>query len=409
MNYYHFEQEGPQVFKTKNRPSGAVDSGVEPSTSKSQLKGRQLAHRDQTSPEHIGLETVFNNDTEKEQTYNFKFDKTRRATVSVNYQRGYSIGGNANFSLGLPKVMADSSLGAGMNMSLQRGYYIGGNANFSLGLVPKVMADSSLGAGMNMSLQGLGGVNLLYGLAGGCVRLRCVDLLSCCAVVDVRGDDPLAVSAALRSERGNGCEAGPAGRQRSARRSVPAGLTMRELVMAIAAMFRAVGCDLVAGAVVVSSPVVVTKSTGETFEESIVTSANSQITVDKHSHYVASVVMEERSLLAEFELDMIMSLPAKRAPVYIRSKSSGELVFVYSVNNLPDLFEECPDVRKVKDADGMVKADAVQFHIEGLVDGMQLSSHVINLSGRSLEGGPGEASAAAELKEGGRDGGERSP
>ncbi|KAL8599181.1 hypothetical protein ACOMHN_007897 [Nucella lapillus] len=51
-------------------------------------------------------------------------------------------------------------------------------------------------------------------------------------------------------------EAGPAGRQRSAQRSVPAGLTMRELVMAIAAMFRAVGCDLVAGAVVVSSPVV---------------------------------------------------------------------------------------------------------------------------------------------------------
>ncbi|KAL8560356.1 hypothetical protein ACOMHN_006087 [Nucella lapillus] len=55
-------------------------------------------------------------------------------------------------------------------------------------------------------------------------------------------------------------EAGPAGRQRSARRSVPAGLTMRELVMAIAAMFRAVGCDLVAGAVVVSSPVVVKAS-----------------------------------------------------------------------------------------------------------------------------------------------------
>ncbi|KAL8581677.1 hypothetical protein ACOMHN_049233 [Nucella lapillus] len=108
---------------------------------------------------------------------------------------------------------------------------------------------------------GLGGVHLLYGLAGGRVSPRGVDLLSCCAVVDVRVDDPLAVSAALRSERGDGCEmsvveAGPAGRQRSARRSVPAGLTMRELVMAIAAMFRAVGCDLVAGAVVVSSPVV---------------------------------------------------------------------------------------------------------------------------------------------------------
>ncbi|KAL8593982.1 hypothetical protein ACOMHN_045665 [Nucella lapillus] len=45
--------------------------------------------------------------------------------------------------------------------------------------------------------KGLGGVNLLYGLAGGRVSLRGVDLLSCCAVVDVRVDDPLAVSAAL--------------------------------------------------------------------------------------------------------------------------------------------------------------------------------------------------------------------
>ncbi|KAL8585844.1 hypothetical protein ACOMHN_040069 [Nucella lapillus] len=53
---------------------------------------------------------------------------------------------------------------------------------------------------------GLGGVHLLYGLAGGRVSLRGVDLLSCCAVVDVRVDDPRAVSAALRSERGDGCE-----------------------------------------------------------------------------------------------------------------------------------------------------------------------------------------------------------
>ncbi|KAL8601900.1 hypothetical protein ACOMHN_020635 [Nucella lapillus] len=52
-------------------------------------------------------------------------------------------------------------------------------------------------------------------------------------------------------------EEGHGGWQQSAQRSVPAGLTMRELVMAIAAMFRAIGCDLVAGAVVVSSPVVV--------------------------------------------------------------------------------------------------------------------------------------------------------
>lgn len=267
MNYYSFEQDGPQVFKTKKRPSGAVSAGVEPTTSKSNLEGRQLAHRDQTSPEHIGLETVFNNDTDKEQTYNFKFDKTRRASVSVSYQKGYSIGGNANFSLGLPKVLSDATLGMSMNMSVQ-----------------------------------------------------------------------------------------------------------------------------------------VTKSTGETFEESITTSANSQITVGSNSHYTATVIMEERCLLAEFELTMNMAMPAKRAPVYIRDKNTGDLVFVYNVNNLPDLFEDYPDVRRVKDSEGKVRADAVQFRIEGMVDGMQLSSHVINLSGRSLL-----ESKDKTAEEGGRDGGEKSP
>ncbi|XP_076435624.1 uncharacterized protein LOC143275427 [Babylonia areolata] len=270
MNYYHFEQDGAPDFKTKKRPSGATGAGAEPTTSKSRLEGRQLAHRDQTSPEHMGLETIFNNDTDKEQTYNFKFDKTRKASVTVSYQKGYSIGGKANFSLGLPKVLSDATLGMEMNMSVQ-----------------------------------------------------------------------------------------------------------------------------------------VTKSTGETFEETFTTSANSQITVGKHSHYVASVVMEERSMLAEFEVNMLMTLPAKRAPVYIRDKSSGDLVFVYSVVNLPDVFENCPDVRRVKDEEGKVRADAVEFHIEGIVDGMQLSSHVINLSGRSLL--PDNPQEDLQAKQGERDGGEKSP
>lgn len=256
MNYYHFEQEGGTVFKPKKRPAAALDAGAEPHTSKSLLQGKQLAHRDQTSPEHIGLQTVFNNDTPHDQTYNFKIDKTRRATINVTYQKGYSIGGTANFTLGLPKVLTDNSLSAGVNMNVQ-----------------------------------------------------------------------------------------------------------------------------------------VTKTTGETFEESITTSANSEIKVAANSRYTVSVVMEERSLLAEFQEDIMMSMPAKVAPVFIKDKR-GDLVYAHYCNSLVDAFEKYREVGQVKDSEGKVRPDAVLFHIEGIVDGMQLSNHVINLSGHQLRdatpGGEGD-------------------
>jgi hypothetical protein len=43
-----------------------------------------------------------------------------------------------------------------------------------------------------------------------------------------------------------------------------------------------------------------------------------------------------------------MSMPAKRAPVYIKDKK-GELVFVFNCNNLLDVFQKFPDVSKVEE------------------------------------------------------------
>ena len=48
-----------------------------------------------------------------------RFDKTRKASITVSYQKGFSIGGKANFSLGLPKVLSDKSLGLEMTTNLQ--------------------------------------------------------------------------------------------------------------------------------------------------------------------------------------------------------------------------------------------------------------------------------------------------
>lgn len=237
MNYYSFEQL-QTTYKPRKRTAGVGDAKC--------VKGLSNSL---TSPEHTGLETIFNNDTDKEQTYNFHFEKVRTATVSVCYQKGYSIGAKANFSLGLPKVLSDGSAGLEVDMRVE-----------------------------------------------------------------------------------------------------------------------------------------VSKTTGETFEQSMTTSATSEITVAANSHYTASVVMEERNLTADFVMDIIMSMPAKRAPVYIKDKKTGEQVYVYYLNSLPDLFLEFPGVSKVKDEDGKVKPDEIQFRIEGKVDGMQMSSHRINLSGKKIAG-----------------------
>ena len=47
------------------------------------------------------------------------FQKTRKASMSVSYQKGYSFGGTANFSLGLPKVLSNNSLDLGLSMNVQ--------------------------------------------------------------------------------------------------------------------------------------------------------------------------------------------------------------------------------------------------------------------------------------------------
>ena len=85
------------------------------------LAGKGLANSDRTSPGSIGLETEFNNDTDEKQTYTFQFEKVRTATVEVSYQRGFSIGSKANFSIGLPKVLGDGSIGVEMDKRLEVG------------------------------------------------------------------------------------------------------------------------------------------------------------------------------------------------------------------------------------------------------------------------------------------------
>ena len=72
----------------------------------------------------------------------------------------------------------------------------------------------------------------------------------------------------------------------------------------------------------------------------------------------------------------MMSMPAKEARAFIQNKQ-GEALFFYKLRNLSELF---PKATHLLGEDGEPRSDAVEFLIEGRVDGMQLSSHRINLT-----------------------------
>nr|KAG5697706.1 hypothetical protein BaRGS_000591 [Batillaria attramentaria] len=203
MNYYHFQEVDHKFDDLETPGAKGANNGNNTSPKGNKSRSPEKLHhhnKEKTDPEHVGLETDFENSTGEKQTYNFKFEKTRKATVSVNYQKGYSIGGKANFSIGLPKVMPDGKVGTEINMH-----------------------------------------------------------------------------------------------------------------------------------------VTVTKTTGETFEETLTTCATSDITVAPRSHYTATVVMEERTIRAAFKVWVMMSMPAKESRAFIKNKQ-GQTIFFYKLRNLAELF-----------------------------------------------------------------------
>nr|KAG5686901.1 hypothetical protein BaRGS_016916 [Batillaria attramentaria] len=104
MNYFHFDEvtlpavEGMDV-KVRDQLQITRNAAAKSSADASQKKSGMVTH-----PERTHLEHKFVNETDDDQTYEFRFEKTRTASVSVSYQKGFSIGGKANFSLDLAHV-----------------------------------------------------------------------------------------------------------------------------------------------------------------------------------------------------------------------------------------------------------------------------------------------------------------
>ena len=91
---------------------------------------------------------------------------------------------------------------------------------------------------------------------------------------------------------------------------------------------------------------------------------------------LAAALTFSRDGLSPLQVRVMMSMPAKEARAVIQNKQ-GEALFFYKLRNLSELF---PKATHLLGEDGEPRSDAVEFLIEGRVDGMQLSSHRINLT-----------------------------
>ncbi|KAH9487804.1 hypothetical protein Btru_068390 [Bulinus truncatus] len=189
----------------------------------------------------VSLETVFDNDTDEKQTYKFRFEKTRKTTVTVSCQESFTFGGKANFSIGLPQ-------------------------NINLGIEN------------DMHFQ-------------------------------------------------------------------------------------------------------VTETDGETFEESTLMEATSDILVSPHSRCTVSVLLDETPIHQEFTAVTRMSLPENGVSVFLRRKSDGENVFGYKIKNLRVVFS--PDVvkccRPIKDGEGGDPDLEMDFISKGVIHGVVACNHKILL------------------------------
>ncbi|KAK6194564.1 hypothetical protein SNE40_000178 [Patella caerulea] len=98
LNFYHTED---------------INQQLTPRQLKKELSrsGYDHKHGDHTSD----LRTEFRNNTGTNQMYKFRFERTRKASVTVTFQKGFTIGGKAHFSLGLPVAGGT----ADVNMTLQ--------------------------------------------------------------------------------------------------------------------------------------------------------------------------------------------------------------------------------------------------------------------------------------------------
>ncbi|XP_076435909.1 uncharacterized protein LOC143275587 [Babylonia areolata] len=257
MNYFHFEKIFQDVAPPKTDPALAPITTTTTSQRPPTLAqgvthmGRDVTHN---AGYVTALSTDFTNGTGKEQTYTFRFEKTRKASMAVTFQKGFTVGGKVNFSLGLPRL-------------------------------PAAGGKCSVGGEVDMRIN-------------------------------------------------------------------------------------------------------VSKTTGETVEETLTWTASSDIKVAEHSNYTAEVLLSEVPVSYTFTVRTKMYMPHVGAPVTVTRRKGGDFRWTKIINDLELVFA---NYRNAVDfhpepAGSSAATSSVIFTTTGIVDGVRLSNQRILLNGKPLQG-----------------------
>ncbi|XP_046378717.2 uncharacterized protein LOC124150734 isoform X2 [Haliotis rufescens] len=140
----------------------------------------------------------------------------------------------------------------------------------------------------------------------------------------------------------------------------------------------------------------ITKTTEQTFEETLTFETNSDINVKANTNCVAQVVFTEREMCRRFTVDTIMRMPSGKAPVYIRRRKDQKVVMSFKIQDLRHIFhkykEEKDEERRVEFVRETIILNekeynnyAIKLTTRGIIEGMRLSGQTVKLHSKEIE------------------------
>jgi len=124
----------------------------------------------------------------------------------------------------------------------------------------------------------------------------------------------------------------------------------------------------------------VSKTTGQTFEEQLTWSVDSQINVAGKTKAVAALMIREEEVNADLTVDSVIRPLYDVIPVYVRLRKNGQLLELIELpsKDLPDILSDSEGFQKVGDC-------SVKRETKGVVRLVYGAEQVIDLKTEPLE------------------------
>ena len=117
-----------------------------------------------------------------------------------------------------------------------------------------------------------------------------------------------------------------------------------------------------------------TKATGQTIEEVLTWGVDSQVKVEKKSRVVATLMIREEEMTADFTINSVIRATHGVIPVYVKCKKTGQLLEMLEIlsENLSEILPE---------SEGFVRIDnnAVRCETKGTMRAVYGSEQIIRI------------------------------